>query len=105
MPAASLPGGRPHRCAGLPRLPLVLPGTTANIVAPVATDTPELPPIRRGIRPEGVAALTAFLPSPEADASTGEQFVVGGGTSLRRHAAATAAAPRRAVDGRAPAPP
>lgn len=69
-------------------------GITANVVAPAATDTPmlrdparsavvaKLPPIGRYIRPEEVAALTAFLLGPEAGAITGQQIVVCGGSSL-----------------------
>ncbi|WP_431281144.1 SDR family NAD(P)-dependent oxidoreductase [Humitalea sp. 24SJ18S-53] len=69
-------------------------GITANVVAPAATDTPmlrdpnrsgvspKLPPIGRYIRPEEVAALTAFLLGPEAGAITGQQILVCGGSSL-----------------------
>jgi 3-oxoacyl-[acyl-carrier protein] reductase len=67
---------------------------TVNVVAPAATDTPmlrdparsasppKLPPIGRLIRPEEVAALTAFLLGPEAGAITGQQIMVCGGASL-----------------------
>lgn len=69
-------------------------GITVNVVAPAATDTPmlrdparsavatKLPPIGRLIRPEEVAALTAFLLGPEAGAITGQQMLVCGGSSL-----------------------
>jgi 3-oxoacyl-[acyl-carrier protein] reductase len=69
-------------------------GITANVVAPAATDTPmlrdparsavvpKLPPIGRYIRPEEVAALTAFLLGPEAGAITGQQMLICGGSSL-----------------------
>ncbi|BDG70445.1 SDR family NAD(P)-dependent oxidoreductase [Roseomonas fluvialis] len=69
-------------------------GITANVVAPAATDTPmlrdparagvapKLPPIGRYIRPEEVAALTAFLLGPEAGAITGQQLLICGGSSL-----------------------
>lgn len=69
-------------------------GVTVNVVAPGATETPMLrdparqassprmPPIGRFVRPEEVAALTAFLLSPEAGAITGQQLVVCGGASL-----------------------
>lgn len=69
-------------------------GITVNVVAPGATDSPMLrdparsavvprcPPIGRFIRPEEVAALTAFLLSPEAGAITGQQMVICGGASL-----------------------
>jgi NAD(P)-dependent dehydrogenase (short-subunit alcohol dehydrogenase family) len=69
-------------------------GITVNVVAPAATDTPmlsdpargatppRLPRIGRLIRPEEVAALTAFLLGPEAGAITGQQIMVCGGASL-----------------------
>jgi NAD(P)-dependent dehydrogenase (short-subunit alcohol dehydrogenase family) len=69
-------------------------GVTVNVVAPGATDTPMLndpgrtatppkkPPIGRFIRPEEVAAATAFLLGPEAGAITGQQIVICGGGSL-----------------------
>ena len=69
-------------------------GITVNVVAPGATETPMLldparaqspprrPPIGRFIQPEEVAALVAFLLSPDAGAITGQQIVVCGGASL-----------------------
>ena len=69
-------------------------GITANVVAPAATDTPmlhdparsalppRLPPIGRFVRPEEVAAATAFLLGPDAGAITGQQIVICGGSSL-----------------------
>jgi NAD(P)-dependent dehydrogenase (short-subunit alcohol dehydrogenase family) len=69
-------------------------GITVNVIAPAATDTsmladptraatpPRLPPIGRFVRPEEVAALAAFLLSPEAGAITGQQILVCGGASL-----------------------
>ena len=69
-------------------------GLTVNVVAPGATDTPMLhdparagvppkpPPIGRFIHPEEVAALVAFLLSPDAGAITGQQLVICGGASL-----------------------
>jgi NAD(P)-dependent dehydrogenase (short-subunit alcohol dehydrogenase family) len=69
-------------------------GITVNVVAPGATETPmlldperagvapRLPPIGRFIKPEEVAALTAFLLSAEAGGITGQQIVVCGGASL-----------------------
>jgi NAD(P)-dependent dehydrogenase (short-subunit alcohol dehydrogenase family) len=69
-------------------------GITVNVVAPAATDTPLLhdpqragsapkkPPIGRFVKPEEVAALTAFLLSPDAAAITGQQIVICGGSSL-----------------------
>jgi NAD(P)-dependent dehydrogenase (short-subunit alcohol dehydrogenase family) len=43
---------------------------------------PRLPPIGRFVKPQEVAALTAFLLSAEAGAITGQQIVVCGGASL-----------------------
>jgi NAD(P)-dependent dehydrogenase (short-subunit alcohol dehydrogenase family) len=69
-------------------------GITVNVVAPAATETPMLqdparsglpprrPPIGRFIKPEEVAAMTAFLLGPEAGAITGQQIVICGGSSL-----------------------
>lgn len=69
-------------------------GITVNVVAPGATETPMLldparvsspphrPPIGRFIQPAEVAALVAFLLSPDAGAITGQQIVVCGGASL-----------------------
>jgi len=69
-------------------------GVTVNVVAPGATDTPmlkdpnrtgvppKLPPIGRFIKPEEVAALTAFLLSDAAASITGQQILVCGGASL-----------------------
>lgn len=69
-------------------------GITVNVVAPAATATPmladparagtppRLPPIGRFIQPEEVAALVAFLLSPEAGAITGQEILICGGASL-----------------------
>lgn len=69
-------------------------GITANVIAPAATDTPMLrdpargavppqtPPIGRFIDPSEVAALAAFLLSPDAGAITGQEIVICGGASL-----------------------
>jgi NAD(P)-dependent dehydrogenase (short-subunit alcohol dehydrogenase family) len=69
-------------------------GITVNVVAPAATETPMLhdparsgtpprrPPIGRFIRPDEVAAMTAFLLGPDAGAITGQQIVICGGSSL-----------------------
>ena len=69
-------------------------GITVNVVAPGATETPMLsqpgreaskpvmPPIGRLIQPQEVAALTAFLLSPQAAAITGQEMVICGGASL-----------------------
>jgi NAD(P)-dependent dehydrogenase (short-subunit alcohol dehydrogenase family) len=47
-----------------------------------AATPPNMPPIGRFIRPEEVAALTAFLLSSEAAAITGQQIVICGGGSI-----------------------
>jgi len=46
------------------------------------TVAPVMPPIGRFIRPEEVAAMTAFLLGPDAGAITGQQIVICGGSSL-----------------------
>lgn len=67
---------------------------TVNVVAPGATDTPMLrdpgrasvaprmPPIGRLVKPEEIAATTAFLLSEGASSITGQQIIVCGGASL-----------------------
>jgi len=70
-------------------------GITVNVVAPASTDTamlgdPQragtppaaLPPIGRRIRPDEVAALVAFLLTPDAAAITGQKIHICGGSSL-----------------------
>ncbi|OUL98861.1 SDR family NAD(P)-dependent oxidoreductase [Variovorax sp. JS1663] len=71
-------------------------GVTVNVVSPAATQTamtadpsraseaPVLPPIGRLIRPEEIAALVRFLLSSEADAITGQDIQICGGSSLPR---------------------
>jgi 3-oxoacyl-[acyl-carrier protein] reductase len=67
---------------------------TVNVIAPAATDTPflrdpnrsgtepVLPPMGRFVEAGEVAALAAFLLSPEAGAITGQQIVICAGASL-----------------------
>jgi 3-oxoacyl-[acyl-carrier protein] reductase len=73
---------------------LVARGITVNVVAPAATDTdmltdperaiipPETPPLGRRIQPGEIAALVAFLLSPDAAAITGQEISICGGASL-----------------------
>ena len=73
---------------------LVRRGITVNVVAPAATDTPQLrdparaaspvrmPPLGRLIAPQEVAATVAFLLGPDAGAITGQTIVQCGGASL-----------------------
>jgi 3-oxoacyl-[acyl-carrier protein] reductase len=74
---------------------LIQRGITVNVIAPAATATamladparsavaPVVPPIGRLIRPDEVAALTAFLLSEEAAAITGQEIFICGGATLR----------------------
>jgi 3-oxoacyl-[acyl-carrier protein] reductase len=67
---------------------------TVNVIAPAATDTPflrdpartgtapVLPPMGRFVEATEVAALAAFLLSPEAGAITGQSIVMCAGASL-----------------------
>lgn len=73
---------------------LVARGITVNVIAPAATETamltdpdravipPETPPMGRRIKPEEIAALAAFLLSPDAAAITGQEIAICGGASL-----------------------
>lgn len=49
-----------------------------------AGSAPQLPPIGRYINPAEVAALVAFLLSPQAAAITGQDLQICGGASLPR---------------------
>ena len=69
-------------------------GVTLNVVSPAATQTsmlsdparaasaPRLPPIGRLIQPSEIAGLVAFLLSPAAEAITGQDIAICGGSSL-----------------------
>jgi NAD(P)-dependent dehydrogenase (short-subunit alcohol dehydrogenase family) len=69
-------------------------GVTVNVVSPAATQTsmlhdparavsaPRVPPMGRLIQPAEIAALVAFLLSPEAAAITGQDIAICGGASL-----------------------
>ena len=73
---------------------VVASGVTVNVISPAATAThmlqdparagagPRVPPLGRFIRPEEIAALTAYLLSPDAGAITGQDIAVCGGASL-----------------------
>ena len=73
---------------------VVTSGVTVNVISPAATAThmlqdparagagPRVPPLGRFIRPEEIAALTAYLLSPDAGAITGQDIAVCGGASL-----------------------
>ena len=73
---------------------VVANGVTVNVVSPAATATamlddparttaaPRVPPLGRLIQPQEVAALVAYLLSPDADAITGQDIQICGGASL-----------------------
>ena len=73
---------------------VVTAGVTVNVISPAATAThmlqdparastaPRVPPLGRFIHPEEIAALTAYLLSPDATAITGQDIAVCGGASL-----------------------
>ncbi len=75
---------------------MIVAGVTVNVVSPAATETamladparqaaqPKLPPLGRLIRPEEIASLVAYLLSPAADAITGQDIQICGGSSLPR---------------------
>jgi len=73
---------------------VVAHGVTVNVISPAATQTqmlsdpsraasaPRTPPLGRLIHPSELAALTAFLCSPDAAPITGQDIAVCGGASL-----------------------
>jgi NAD(P)-dependent dehydrogenase (short-subunit alcohol dehydrogenase family) len=75
-------------------LELLTRGITSNVIAPGSTATPMLHdparanapimklPIGRLVQPEEIAALVAFLVSPDAGAITGQTVFICGGASL-----------------------
>jgi 3-oxoacyl-[acyl-carrier protein] reductase len=75
---------------------VVAQGVTVNVVSPAATQTamlddparqavaPRVPPMGRLILPEEIAALVAYLLSPQAAAITGQDIQICGGASLTR---------------------
>ena len=67
-------------------LPRIREADPASLLADPAraTASPVLPPIGRLIRPAEVAALVAYLLSPEAAAITGQDIQICGGSSLNR---------------------
>lgn len=73
---------------------VVASGVTVNVVSPAATATamlddparrsaaPRVPPLGRLIQPQEIAALVAYLLSPDAAAITGQDIHICGGASL-----------------------
>jgi len=73
---------------------VVASGVTVNVVSPAATATamlddparqtatPRVPPLGRLIQPQEIAALVAYLLSPDAAAITGQEIQICGGASL-----------------------
>lgn len=73
---------------------VVADGVTVNVISPAATATamlddparqsaaPRTPPLGRLIEPREIAALTAYLLSPDAAAITGQDIHICGGASL-----------------------
>jgi NAD(P)-dependent dehydrogenase (short-subunit alcohol dehydrogenase family) len=73
---------------------VITSGVTVNVVSPAATQTamlddparqstsPKLPPLRRLIQPDEIAALVTYLLSPSAAAITGQDIQICGGASL-----------------------
>jgi NAD(P)-dependent dehydrogenase (short-subunit alcohol dehydrogenase family) len=73
---------------------VVAHGVTVNVVSPAATATamlddparktaaPRVPPLGRLIQPQEIAALVAYLLSPDAAAITGQEIQICGGASL-----------------------
>ena len=73
---------------------VVASGVTVNVVSPAATATamlddparqaatPRVPPLGRLIQPQEIAALAAYLLSPDAAAITGQEIQICGGASL-----------------------
>jgi NAD(P)-dependent dehydrogenase (short-subunit alcohol dehydrogenase family) len=73
---------------------VVASGVTVNVVSPAATATamlddparqaaaPQVPPLGRLIQPREIAALVAYLLSPDAAAITGQDIQICGGASL-----------------------
>jgi 3-oxoacyl-[acyl-carrier protein] reductase len=71
-------------------------GVTVNVVSPAATRTamlhdparrteaPRVPPLGRLIEPPEIAALVAYLLSPDAAAITGQDIAICGGATLPR---------------------
>ena len=75
---------------------VVARGVTVNVVSPAATqtamlddparstETPKVPPLGRLIQPQEIAALVAYLLSPDAAAITGQDVSICGGATLPR---------------------